>query len=143
MRVPRLPALLLLLIPLATGCASLTAAGSGSGHDSLVTAEEIAQSGASDAWDAIRKTLPHLDLREDRNGRPARMHRRGASSLLLEDRPSIFLDGVRITDVQRLSQIPAFEIAEIRFLSGIDGTTRYGTNSGDGVIVIQTKAGMS
>src|SRR2546422_2404766 len=43
---------------------------------SLVTQEAIAASGAKTAWDALKRTVPYVHLRESR-GRPARITRRG------------------------------------------------------------------
>jgi hypothetical protein len=143
-RMIRLRPLSLLLAPLLVallgGCASSRSPGSMAGRDPRVlTGEEIQASGARSAWEALRTGFPQLRLWEDRSGRPARMDRRGPSSVLLEDRPSIFIDGARIADFRQLHQVPAMEIALIRLLNGIDGTTRYGTNSGDGVILIETR----
>ena len=122
------------------GCQSLRPLSTRSpAGERVITEAQIRATGATSAWEALRRTLPHLGMREDRNGRPSKIYRRGQSSILLDDQPSIYVDGARIADVQRLRQMPASDISRLRFLSGIDGTTRYGTNSGDGVILIQTK----
>ena len=44
-------------------------------------------------------------------------------------------------DLDMLTSIPADNIARIHILSGIDGTTYYGTNTVTGVIMIFTKDG--
>ncbi len=77
------------------------------------------------------------------NGRPAQLGRRGRTSFLLDDAPTILLDGVRIPDFRALDDIDAQSIFTIYIYDGIEGTTYYGTNSGSGVIVIKTKAGQS
>src|SRR5207247_8813162 len=46
----------------------------------LITAEAIAKSGAKTAWDAVRLTVPNVQVREVR-GEPARIQRRGRASL--------------------------------------------------------------
>src|SRR5258705_9043590 len=46
----------------------------------VITAEAIAKSGARTAWDAVRFTVPNLQLREVR-GEPARIQRRGRAGL--------------------------------------------------------------
>src|SRR6266581_85789 len=46
----------------------------------VITADAIAKSGAKTAWDAVRFTVPNVQLRESR-GEPARIQRRGRASL--------------------------------------------------------------
>src|SRR5918999_5964927 len=70
----------------------------------LVTADQIERSGARTVWDAIRHTLPEFSLREGPEGRPARVARRGQSSIMLKDQALIVLDGVALADLARLSE---------------------------------------
>jgi outer membrane receptor for ferrienterochelin and colicin len=107
---------------------------------SVVTAEEIARSGARTAWEAIRFTVRHIHLQQT-NGTAQRIARRGRSSIVLRDEMRVFIDDLPIGDLRVLQQIAAGDIALIRVLSGLEATTRYGTNSGDGVILISTRAG--
>src|SRR5438132_1335775 len=59
----------------------------------LITAEAIAQSGAKTAWDAVRLTVPNVQLREVR-GEPARIQQRGRASRYQEDQvPGIHTHG--------------------------------------------------
>jgi outer membrane cobalamin receptor len=103
----------------------------------VITQERIAASGAKTAWDALRLTVPNLQLRESR-GNAARIHRRGRASLYLDDQVRVVLDDVRLEDVRILQQIAAADIFTIRVLSGLDATTYYGGTSTSGVIVIRT-----
>lgn len=107
----------------------------------FVTGEQVRVSGATTAWEAMKRTIPGISFRDDRHGNPIRMSVRGPSSIHLADAPNIFVDGIRVTDFTRLDQIPASDIEMIRFLNGISATTLYGTNSGDGAILIHTKNG--
>jgi hypothetical protein len=107
----------------------------------LITAEQIAKSGAHTAWQAVRERAPMLQAEEDENGRPAKLTRRGRTSLLLEDPPMVLLDDVRVPDFRNLQFIEAESIRAIYVLDGIEGTTYYGTNAGSGVILIRTKDG--
>jgi len=107
----------------------------------VITAEQIARSGASTAWDVLKREAPTLTLRDTRGGRPASAGRRGRSSIVLQDAPLVVLDGVRLTDFRALDGIPAVTILMISIYTGIEGTTYYGTNAVSGVIVIQTKDG--
>ncbi|MGH7719437.1 MAG: TonB-dependent receptor [Gemmatimonadaceae bacterium] len=105
----------------------------------FITAEEIERSGAKTAWDAIRLTIRGVSLRQASNGTPRRIEHRGKSSILFNDQTGIILDRVRISDVRILIQIPASDLESIELLSGLDATTCYGTNAGDGVLILRTK----
>ncbi len=109
----------------------------------LITSEQIEKSGARTAWQVLKQSAPMLQTAEDRNGRPAKLGRRGRTSLLLDEAPMIMLDGVRIPDFRALDDIDAQSILTIYIYDGVEGTTYYGTNSGTGVIVIKTKDGQS
>lgn len=108
--------------------------------ETLITEEQIAASGAATAWDAIRQHARHLNTSERKDGSPGRIQRRGRSSIYLSDAPLIFVDGVRVSDFRNLEMIPARDVLWIRILSGIEATTHYGTNAGNGVILVQTKS---
>jgi hypothetical protein len=109
----------------------------------LITAEQIQKTGARTAWQVLKQSAPMFQTSEDRNGRPAKLGRRGRASFLLDDAPAILLDGVRLPDFRTLDDIDAPSILSIYIYDGIEGTTYYGTNSGSGVIVIKTKSGQS
>lgn len=131
-----------LLLTLA--CSHATAAHSRTGPNDgsrLITAEQIARSGSHTAWEVLKHDAPMLTLEEDRNGQPVRIHWHGRSSIYLEDAPVVVLDGVRAADWKVLAQIPAGQIETINIMSGIEGTTYYGTNAASGVIEIRTKRG--
>ena len=135
---------LALVGPLAwAGCAGATAgvvAAPSPRSSSLITQETIAGSGAKTAWDALKRTVPYVRLRESK-GRPARMTRRGPASIYLDDQVRLMVDNVRVYDVQVLDQIPASDVLTIEVLSGLDATTRYGGASTAGIIIIHTKTG--
>lgn len=130
---------------LATGCRTGRLAPSL--HDALsgdiITARAIAQSDARNAWEVLRRN-GRFTFDETADGEPTRLaSHRGRSSIVLanSDTPLVYVDGARLLDVRVLRQITAESIESIRILSGIEGTTYYGTNAGAGVILIRTKAG--
>jgi outer membrane cobalamin receptor len=126
------------------GCGPSVHNGSGNGAPAgtyLITAEQIERSGAHTAWEALKQNAPMLTLRDDRNGRPASMGRRGRSSFLLDEAPMIMLDGVRVPDFHALDSIEAQSILTIIIYDGVEGTTYYGTDAVSGVVVIKTKDG--
>jgi len=106
----------------------------------VITADDIAASGAKTAWDAVRLTVPNVQLRENR-GRAARIQRRGRASIYLDDQVRVIVDNVRVTDIRVLEQVAASDILTIEVLSGLDATTYYGGTSTSGVILIKTKTG--
>ncbi len=110
-----------------------------SGDARVITAEQIRKSGATDAWDALRRVGNHLSMRETSSGQPSRLSNRGPSSILLSSEPLVVIDGVRMIDFRTLNSVPANIISSIRILPGYEATTRYGTGAGNGVIVVETK----
>ena len=106
----------------------------------VISADDIAASGAKTAWDAVRLTVPNVQLRENR-GRPTRIQRRGRASIYLDDQVRVMVDNVRVTDIRVLEQVAASDILTIEVLSGLDATTYYGGTSTSGVILIKTKTG--
>jgi outer membrane cobalamin receptor len=111
------------------------------GAGRLITLEQIERSGGRNAWDVLKREAPMLLFGEDRQGRPTRLGRRGRASILLDDSPMIFVDGIRLSEVRGLADIPASSLFSIWILTGIEGTTYYGTDAVSGVIVIRTQDG--
>lgn len=106
----------------------------------FISAERIAASGATTAWEALRQMVPIVHFRESR-GRPARISRRGTASIYLDDQLRVIVDNIRVYDIKLLELMPAEDILTIEVLSGLDATTYYGASSTSGVIIIQTKTG--
>jgi outer membrane cobalamin receptor len=111
------------------------------GDRTVLTEEQIAHCGASNAWDVLKRLAPQFSFGEDRGGQPQRLERRGRSSILLNDAPLVFVDGTEMGDFKSLIQISATTLASIEILGGIDGTTYYGSGAVGGVILIHTKNG--
>jgi outer membrane cobalamin receptor len=107
----------------------------------LITSEQIEKSGAQNAWQVLQRSAPMLQTQNDKDGRPAKLTRRGRSSFLLDDAPAVVVDGVRMPDFRNLDELAAQTISEIAILDGVEATTYYGTNAGSGVILIKTKDG--
>src|SRR5437660_10993245 len=93
----------------------------------VITAEQIARSGASTAWDVLKREAPTLTLRDTRGGRPASAVRRGRSSIGRQAAPPVVLDGGRLTDFRRLDGLPAVTITPASAYPATPGTTHYGT----------------
>ena len=107
----------------------------------FITAEEIAKSGASNAWELLRIRARGYEFAEDRYGRPRFIRtRRGRSSISVAgaDAPMIVVDGARLIDLPVLRDISVGAIESVELLNGIAGTATQGTNASAGVIYIHT-----
>lgn len=102
----------------------------------IITAQEIQRTGATSAWQALQYTVPFY--RFNVNGT---VRHRAQQSILLHDRPKILVDGIDLTEFGVLMQMPASDLQSIVVLDGKTATTFYGTNSGSGVILLNTKNG--
>src|SRR3989442_565965 len=90
----------------------------------VITADDIAASGAKTAWDAVRLTVPNVQLRENR-GRPTRIQRRGRAGNFLHDPGSVMVGKVRVHAIRVLEQVEASVSLPIQVLSGVGATTYY------------------
>jgi len=132
--------LAVLLVPLAAGCAVRSAESTSFREPGrVITASDIRTLGAADAWDALRRSGALLTTAETRSGNPVTLRKRGHGSVVLGATPLVVQDGVHLTDFRLLRNVPAPIIHEIRILNGVDGTLRYGTGGGNGVIVVTTR----
>lgn len=104
--------------------------GAGGGSDAnVITAEEIAAAHATSAFHAIwLLRAEHLNVRG-----PVSVEDPAAAL------PTVFVDDMAYGTLAALRQIPASDVAEIRFLSAWDAATRYGSRHRGGVIVVTTK----
>jgi len=53
--------------------------------------------------------------------------------------PVVYVDNVRMGEISALESIPVGQIQEIRYISGTEATTRWGTGVAGGVIHVITK----
>ena len=105
----------------------------------VVDAADIARSGARNAWEALSLLGGYVRLEQDKDRQPARLTSRGRSSINLSSEPQIVLDGVRLVEYGVLQNIGASAIERIQLLTGPQASIRYGTNAGNGVILIVTR----
>ncbi len=110
-------------------------------NEIVITQQEIARMGARTAWEAVKRRVPGLTYRENTAGEPTRVWRRGQSTILLNDDPLLFVDGVRVADIRALGDIPASQVEIIRVRTGLDSSAEYGTNAAGGVILVETHTG--
>lgn len=107
----------------------------------FVTAAQIRQSGAGNAWEALKFTVRTHRFAEER-GTPVRIYSaRGQGSMVLREEPFVYLDGARLTDITVLRMISAHNLYSIQVLTGPDATTYFGTSAVAGVILLETTLG--
>lgn len=120
-----------LLLPLALtllGCA--TTQGTGPRRSARVlTAEEIGEVAANTAYEAVELTRPQWFTRR-------------ASPTMGNPQPTppvVYLDGIRVGDLDELRLIRAVVVERMEYLSPSDATTRFGTNHNGGAILVTTR----
>lgn len=94
-----------------------------------ITAEEIALlPEVGDAYDAIQRLRPRF------------LQTRGINRLVTSDvpQPIVYLDEVKRGQIDFLRTVPVRNIGEIRYLRGVDATTRWGIGHEAGAIMIYT-----
>ena len=53
--------------------------------------------------------------------------------------PIVYLDGVRYGTCEELQTIEAYAVSEVRYLNGLDATTRFGPGHGTGAILVSLR----
>lgn len=117
---------------LLAACATAPAGGSAeAGSRDVLTREVLAQYDHGDITDAIRRLRPRW-LRSTR----------GTESFTQEGRRGvrIYLDNV-LVDPGALRGLSTRNVNEVRFLDKRQATTRFGTDHGEGAILIMTRRG--
>ena len=138
-RIPSFPTMLTLI--LTAGCATAPL-GSGARppvrDGLLLTREEIARTGAKNAWEAIRLGATHLNIQFPREGSRARVTQRGVDSFVISPEVLLVVDGTHMAGLSHLEDIRVENIDYIQILTAATGAVRYGTEAGNGVIVVKT-----
>ena len=116
-----------LVLLLLAGCSSLPARGAAI-DPRAISIDEIAQSGASTAYDAIKRI------------RPLFLSFRGETTVLGHSSPypTVWVDGIEYGSIESLRGIPSSDIYEIRlFRASIP--VAFGSRSAGGVIAVRTR----
>jgi hypothetical protein len=112
----------LIAVAAALGCASASAKSGPHKAANLITADEIAGTNTTTAYEAVEKL------------RPAFLHSHG-TDLSRSDTglPDVYLGVARYGDVNSLRNIPATEVLEIRFYKGAEAATKFGMQNPTGI----------
>ena len=105
------------------GCgAGAGGGGGGGGSGNRITNAELADLQQLDAYQAIQRL------------RPTWLRQRGSQL------PNVYVDGARRTGgLDELASLRVSDIEEMRYLSGNDATTRFGTGNDGGAIMVTTR----
>lgn len=98
-------------------------------NPNVITADQIAASHQTNAYDVVSKLRPNF------------LKSRGRTTVYAQgsDYPAVFLDEQSFGDLSVLRNIAASQISSIHFIRGTDAVTLYGMQYGAGVIDIRTK----
>jgi hypothetical protein len=114
-------------LAISAGCSSATK-GSGSGAQSsskVITQQEMASVSVQNLYEAIQRLRPDF------------LRARSTSAPGPGLYPEVFVDGIRKGSPEFLRTMNVREVAEVRFLSVQDATTRYGMNVPAGVLDVK------
>ncbi len=71
--------------------------------------------------------------------RPSWLRVRGASSMKMPEQIKVYQDGIPSGGLGSLSQISTAAIISIHYLDGMAATQRFGTDHGNGAILVRTR----
>jgi outer membrane cobalamin receptor len=108
-------------------------------HDArLITRADIERTGAVDAFDALKRAGSYLNISERQRG-DVRVSERGRSSFLLSPQIMLIVDGVAMQNLNTLHEIRAENVEWMRVMTGAEATPQYGTDAGNGVLLVATR----
>jgi iron complex outermembrane receptor protein len=112
------------------------------GQVTVITAEDIAESGATNVTELL-ETVPGIRLARDRNGKGFDISMRGIASDYGNGKVLIIVDGMRLNPTQSRVRVnwDVINLSEIERIEVLDGgaSVQYGDNAQVGVINIITK----
>jgi hypothetical protein len=113
-------------LPILLACATSVALAQ---DPNVITAPELAQSGSSSTYDAIRHIRPEM----------LRLRDPGSLMLFRALSPAVALDNTVLGGVDALRAIPADQVARVEYVSPSKAAKRYGMTFGDGIVLVQRR----
>jgi hypothetical protein len=111
------------------------------GGGTVITEEDIVRMSVRTAWDVVRVRAPQFRFGLDASGRPARVRIQEQRSVNADETPLLVVDGMQVSDLEYLKQIPASDVHTIRILRSEAAEPLYGLGAAGGAIVVETKRG--
>jgi len=110
-------------------CASTTGEKSTRGSRYVITLEEITESSATNAYEAIQILRPGLLNRDQRR----------SVDMWSQTGVVVYVNELRYGNKESLRAISASQIAEIKYLTGSEATLKFGSDHGGGAFLIKVK----
>jgi len=127
MRIGRISLLSSVLLAVAlSGCAARNSAGRATDRNVLNTSE-IRTSGFTDAYTLVKSL------------RPLWLNQRGTTSFSGSEPVKVYLDGSLMGGPDALAQITCASISSLRFMNGLEASSRWGLDHGSGAILVSTR----
>ena len=118
------PGILLMVVMSVTACASGGSAGSRSASSSVITEEELATASELNAYEVVQRL------------RPQWLTTRGPATFSGQQGIRVYVDGISRGFVTELASLRAVSVKSMRYLTGREATARFGTDHGDGAILV-------
>jgi hypothetical protein len=94
------------------------------------------------AWDVVRMRAPRFSAGVDStSGAPTHVRIQEPHSVNADETPLLVVDGMQMTDLSYLDQIPATDVHAIHILGSDAAEPIYGLRAAGGAIVVETKRG--
>jgi hypothetical protein len=116
----------LALIAAVAACASTPDTGEQGTRTDELTGEQLAETGAVNAWDAVGRLQPDWLASDDRTG---------------AFRPVVYYDGQRVGQVEYLRSVMVSSVGRIRYVNGYEAERRLGKDHSGGVLYIYSSRG--
>lgn len=121
---------------LVSGCATPREGTTGRGQSDVLTAEEIAETTAQNAYDAISLKRPFfLKSRGPRS-------LQGAPVGQTVEFPIVYVNGMYYGELETLKNIHISQVREIRYFDHNAATLRFGTGHTGGIILVLLREGI-
>ncbi|MBW3535889.1 MAG: carboxypeptidase regulatory-like domain-containing protein [Gemmatimonadetes bacterium] len=108
------------------------------GSDPASTAAGDRVDSGDSALDLLANQIVGVDVRRGEHGAPAWIVIRGYTTVTGSNAPVVYLDGVRISTLDILQQIPAGSVSSIRVLRGAAASAHF-MDAANGVILVETR----
>jgi hypothetical protein len=118
--------MLALTLAVATTACATTGERQPTGNPNLITAEQIEQSTATNAYDLVQNLRPRWLQVRGMTGAPT-------------GETAVYLDGTRFGEIDALRRLNARGLRSLEFLNPTEATNRFGTGHGHGAILITTR----
>jgi hypothetical protein len=107
----------------------------------LIGEADIARMGVTTAWDVVRLRAPRLSFARDASGATAGVRIQSQRSINADETPLLVVDGMHVSDLGFLRDLPASEVHAIHILDSEAAEPLYGLVAAGGAIVVETKRG--